>query len=359
MSLPKMHWLPKDQWEAPRAVTGVDELSGKAPLAGLFSGEALAAMIVHANLGVLFQLQSTSISSPLLAPFDSIHMSAGFWPTPCLLPDGVGPDSASLLASESARPAELEGEAELFDVAVAPGLASPASQLSDGSPKAEVPAAEQSDPSEHKRNHGRGVQARDPSPRSNTQQGATLPGSTKPKQNEEQARSEAAKRKRDGAYEGTPDKPADQRPAQHPRAESHDRWAAASHSGATSLPAASHHIRILLYAYAFWSAPLQRRCVSSIMTLCAGALAGMKEKEGRTTRRQTAASAAEAGISSLQRPERCRASTAAGTDSSLHPGPTQHVGEIRSGPSGKAESSPAGSHKFCAGPLSVPAMASQ
>ena len=41
MSLPKMHWLPKEQWGTPRAGAGSEELSGKAPLAGLFSGEAL------------------------------------------------------------------------------------------------------------------------------------------------------------------------------------------------------------------------------------------------------------------------------------------------------------------------------
>ena len=42
MSQPKMEWLPKDQWEAPRVAAGGDDLSGKAPLAGLFSGPAFA-----------------------------------------------------------------------------------------------------------------------------------------------------------------------------------------------------------------------------------------------------------------------------------------------------------------------------
>lgn len=41
MSLPKMHWLPKDEWVAPRVGVGSEELSGEAPLAGLFSGDAL------------------------------------------------------------------------------------------------------------------------------------------------------------------------------------------------------------------------------------------------------------------------------------------------------------------------------
>ncbi len=72
MSLPKMHWLPKDQWEAPRAVTGVDELSGKAPLSGLFSGEALAAMIVHGSLGVLFGSKAHP-HLPLIFPLLRVH----------------------------------------------------------------------------------------------------------------------------------------------------------------------------------------------------------------------------------------------------------------------------------------------
>ncbi len=160
--------------------------------------------------------------SPLFSrSFESIHIFAGFWPSPCLLPDSVGADPSSLLASESAgcsvQPAHLEGEAELLDVAVVPGLASPASQPSDGSPQAGVPAAEQPDPAELKHNHGRGAQARDPSPRSNTQQGAALPGNTEPEHEREQAGSRlTAKRNRDDAYDGSPSDPDNQRPYSGP-----------------------------------------------------------------------------------------------------------------------------------------------
>ena len=71
----------------------------------------------------------------------------------------------------------------------------------------------------------------------------------------------------------------------------------------------------------------------------------MMKKEGRAARRKTATSAAKAEKPSLQRLHPCKQSTA-GIGSSLHHGPAQHLGELRSGPSGGAESFPAGKPYF-------------
>ena len=84
MSLPKMHWLPKDQWQTPRDVTGVDELNGKAPLAGLFSGGVLAAEVFHASQRLPSWLQST-FNLPPYCPLDSMNASSRLLARPQLV----------------------------------------------------------------------------------------------------------------------------------------------------------------------------------------------------------------------------------------------------------------------------------
>lgn len=217
MSHPKMLWLPKDQWEAPRVVVGGGELSGKAPLAGLFSGGALA------GVGIALPRHI----HPLPLPTHSL-CAAGFWPSPCLLSDGAGAQPASVLASEpaicSVRSAELAGEVELLDMTVAPGLASPASEVSDRSAQAEMPKVKHVDPRELGNNHGRGTRAVESSPDSDSQQGTGLPGSTNADQEEDQSGSKStAKSSRDTEFDSPPGSVADQRAQQPSKVETRDR----------------------------------------------------------------------------------------------------------------------------------------
>lgn len=121
----------------------------------------------------------------------------------------------------SAQSAELAGEAELFHMPAAPGLASPDSGLSDGSAQAGMPAEAQD---ELVMVHSRGARQQAPSPDHDSQQGARLPGSAKPEQQLRASSKGQAKRMRDDADDDSPEKAAKQR--RPSRAGPHDRRAA-------------------------------------------------------------------------------------------------------------------------------------
>ena len=119
---------------------------------------------------------------------------------------------------------ELACEVELLNNPAAPGLPSPASELSDGSAQAGMPGVKRVEPSDLGKNHGRGTRELAPSRDRGSQRGTGLPGSSNPEQEEEQPGSKAlAKRKRDDADDSSPDNPAKQGAPQPSRAETHAR----------------------------------------------------------------------------------------------------------------------------------------
>ena len=164
----KLKWLPREQWQRPYAEQeSKSDLSGRAPLTGMFSGERAAlhlsftAELVHRDYarhrGCLAEFATyTTWSDPAYdcscdtnyhrnvlmhhahyAICDhQVHHVTGFWPGPCLLPSIAGGMPAAEVAvprapSTSPLSREMAGHLALLDAPALSPLASLASAGSD------------------------------------------------------------------------------------------------------------------------------------------------------------------------------------------------------------------------------------